>query len=399
MKLIYHIFFLAVLFTATSCKHAATIHITGILDSADGTKIRLVSKDFKTCYDSTTVIKGKFAFSTVTLPKDGFYMIDYDYRGSWGTCKCPWAHANEFYAENNSTYIYKAKSPDDVLYNKFQLTSSSYTQNKLNEFDMLDAHIRDSLLALKQKCLKTMDNFLTDAPRYNMYEDTLAELEQKLRTSPLLTFRKFMQTNNNTIIVPYKMAALGDFFNDHLLYAKVLNHQSDEVKQSKYYEVAANLVSSVDKIYKGGQIPQLYGNDLNGKPFQGDPKSGKLTLINFWASWCGPCRSEIPDLKNVYNSFNNKGFNIISVSIDEDIQAWKKASVKEQLPWRSISESVDQNDSKNIENFVVKELPTNYLINGRGEIISRNITIDSLRVYLKRQFSNNQLSGVNTTAH
>lgn len=369
-----------------SCKHAATIHITGTIDSAEGTKIRLVSKDFKTCYDSTTVVTGKFAFRTATLPKDGFYLIDYDGQSPWGKCKCPWSHANEFYAEDNSTYIYKAKSPDDVLDNKFRFTSSSYAQNKLNEFNLLNARNSDSLLRLKQKCLRAMDNSLTDVPRYNRCEDTLAALEKQLRFVRLLTLHQFIPGNDSTIIVPYMITKVGDFFNDYLLYAKVLNRQTEKVKKSEYYKEAIGLVNSVDRIFKGGTAPELYGHELNGKTFSGDLKKNKLTLINFWASWCGPCRAEIPDLKKIYQSFNKDGFNIISVSIDEDPHAWETASKKEQLPWPNISEAVDQSDSKNIENFVVKEIPMNYLVDANGKIINRDITIDSLRLFLGDSF-------------
>lgn len=228
-----------------------------------------------------------------------------------------------------------------------------------------------------------MDNSMTDVPRYNRYEDTLAALEKQLRFVRLLTLHQFIPRNDSSIIVPYMITKVGDFFNDYLLYSKVLNCQSDKVKKSEYYKEAIGLVNSVDRIFKGGTVPELHGHHLNGKAFTNNLKKNKLTLINFWASWCGPCRAEIPDLKNIYQSFNKDGFDIIYVSIDEDSRAWKTASDKEKLPWTNISEAVDQNDSKNIENFVVKEIPMNYLVNADGKIINRNITLDSLRLYLK----------------
>lgn len=77
MKLIYPVLFILILFSICSCKNAATIHITGRLDSAEGTKVKLLSKDFKTCYDSTIVTNGKFEFRTVTLPENGFYLLDF----------------------------------------------------------------------------------------------------------------------------------------------------------------------------------------------------------------------------------------------------------------------------------------------------------------------------------
>lgn len=384
MKLIYPVLFILILFSICSCKNAATIHITGRLDSAEGTKVKLLSKDFKTCYDSTIVTNGKFEFRTVTLPENGFYLLDFSNSTPWGKCKCPWGpNGPELYAENNADYIFKAKNPDDVLDNRSDLTSSSYTQNKLNEFNLLNARNSDSLLNLKQKCLKAMDNSMTDVPRYNRYEDTLAALEKQLRFVRLLTLHQFIPRNDSSIIVPYMITKVGDFFNDYLLYSKVLNCQSDKVKKSEYYKEAIGLVNSVDRIFKGGTVPELHGHHLNGKAFTNNLKKNKLTLINFWASWCGPCRAEIPDLKNIYQSFNKDGFDIIYVSIDEDSRAWKTASDKEKLPWTNISEAVDQNDSKNIENFVVKEIPMNYLVNADGKIINRNITLDSLRLYLK----------------
>nr|WP_262895510.1 TlpA disulfide reductase family protein [Mucilaginibacter segetis] len=106
-------------------------------------------------------------------------------------------------------------------------------------------------------------------------------------------------------------------------------------------------------------------------------------MLDFWASYCIPCREQMPDLKALYNKYKSKGFEIVSVSIDEDQWKWKKASAQDSIPWYNIAECVDQSDSKNIRNFVIKSIPANYVLNNKGELMGRNMNLDSLKDMLK----------------
>ncbi|MNY50209.1 Thiol-disulfide oxidoreductase ResA [compost metagenome] len=96
----------------------------------------------------------------------------------------------------------------------------------------------------------------------------------------------------------------------------------------------------------------------------------KYVLIDFWASWCEPCRDDLPFLKDTYEKYKDKGFEIISISRDKNLNSWRKAIADEKIGlWKHIS--VAENQTKIEDNYLVTAIPVKILINKRGEIIGR----------------------------
>ena len=118
----------------------------------------------------------------------------------------------------------------------------------------------------------------------------------------------------------------------------------------------------------GEKIPQFTIKDEAGKAFtfQQLAKGKKYVLLDFWASWCAPCRKEIPNVKKQYELYKDKGFEVISISIDRNAAQWKKALEEEQLAWPNFlsNEVADQ--------FKVKSVPTMYLVDPSGTILAEN---------------------------
>ena len=118
--------------------------------------------------------------------------------------------------------------------------------------------------------------------------------------------------------------------------------------------------------------------DFDAKTLAGDTMSlkkvrseNKYVLLEFWASWCGPCRSEIPHMKKAYAQYHNKGFEIFSFTIDDDKEAWQTASNEEELPWIDTGFGSESEPQKLYE---VTGVPANYLVDGEtGEVIARNL--------------------------
>ncbi len=118
----------------------------------------------------------------------------------------------------------------------------------------------------------------------------------------------------------------------------------------------------------GEKIPSFTIKDEAGKAytFQQLAKGKKYVLLDFWASWCAPCRKEIPNVKKQYDLYKDKGFEVISISIDRNAAQWKKALEEEQLKWPNFlsNEVADQ--------FKVKAVPTMYLVDTKGVILAEN---------------------------
>lgn len=109
---------------------------------------------------------------------------------------------------------------------------------------------------------------------------------------------------------------------------------------------------------------------------------GKATLIDFWASWCLPCRQENPNVVALYNEFHSKGLNIISVSLDEDAGIWKEAIAQDKLTWTQVSNLKQMKDPIALQ-YEVNQIPTTFLLDAAGKVVAINLIDDDLKAKLK----------------
>ena len=111
---------------------------------------------------------------------------------------------------------------------------------------------------------------------------------------------------------------------------------------------------------------------MDGKTVTLSSYKGKYVLVDFWASWCGPCRGENPNVLAAYNKFKSKNFTILGVSLDENKDAWKKAVDKDGLPWTHVSDLKGwKSDAAAI--YSVHSIPANFLIDPTGKIIAKSL--------------------------
>ena len=102
-----------------------------------------------------------------------------------------------------------------------------------------------------------------------------------------------------------------------------------------------------------------------------------MVLIDFWASWCAPCRSAIPRLIKIYEQYKDKGFEIVAVSLDQDAKAWKEAIGKMNMPWPQLSD-LKAWKSEGVKSYAVATIPYTILIDSQGKIIARDLHGDEL---------------------
>lgn len=126
------------------------------------------------------------------------------------------------------------------------------------------------------------------------------------------------------------------------------------------------------------ELPNSDKKNINTADFR-----GKILLIDFWASWCSPCRKMNPELLDIYKEFKEFDFEILGVSLDSDIKKWNKAIIKDTLIWKNVVD-IQAFDGKISAKYNISEIPTNYLIDENGVILDKNISIDDLRIFLKR---------------
>jgi len=136
----------------------------------------------------------------------------------------------------------------------------------------------------------------------------------------------------------------------------------------------------------GAKAPDFTQNDTNDKPVSLSDFSGKYVLIDFWASWCGPCRMENPNVVKAYNQFKTKSFTILGVSLDNDKEAWLKAIQKDGLPWTQVSDLKGWNNEV-AQLYLVRAVPSNFLIDPNGVIVAKNLRGEELSTTLKKYLS------------
>ncbi len=132
--------------------------------------------------------------------------------------------------------------------------------------------------------------------------------------------------------------------------------------------VSLNLFS---QMRPGQTATDLSLPDLNGKKVSLSELKGKVVLIDFWASWCGPCRQNNPRLVKLYNKYHGKGFEIYGISLDDDISSWKKAVRHDRLTWIQVIDDRGW-EALSASTYGVDMIPTSFLIDREGVIRTIN---------------------------
>lgn len=162
-------------------------------------------------------------------------------------------------------------------------------------------------------------------------------------------------------------------------YYEKLDKNLLETKSAK--KIKSSL-ESLSAVVVGKKAPDFSAPSPDGKTISLKESLGKITIIDFWASWCGPCRKENPNVVALYNEFHPKGLNIIGVSLDKDAAKWKEAIAKDGLVWPHIS-NLKFWDEPIAKLYNVQSIPATFLVDAKGNIIAKDLRGDALYAKVK----------------
>lgn len=190
----------------------------------------------------------------------------------------------------------------------------------------------------------------------------------------------FVKDNPNSIVSAYVLSVYSSSWNKDTV-STLYKSFSKEVKQTDFGKKIFTFLSLNRNIKIGDKFVDFSQRDTTGKFIKLSSIQSKCILLEFWGSWCGPCREENPSLVKIYNEFKQKGFEILGVASETDKQQWAKAIKADGLNWINVTD-FKGGDNKAAMIYGVSGYPTNFLIDKDGIIIAKNVYGDDLRNWL-----------------
>ena len=397
-KLLKYALALTLVVTAfTSCDNRpkdadiAGLFIDGNLEDAeDGTKIQLFSFQAgkEVLIDSTEVTEGKFRLETKTKELRFYYMmykegenpvvLFLDEESEGVTLTGSVDKLAENYEVTGSKYSKEFKDYQDFSYQFIDAKTAIYTEVK--QVGMSDS---SKVIALIAK-LDSVNNIT---------KTYASEYIAKDPSSPVswMMLNEFYPT---TGLDGFDMTQLNNFDN-------VANAMREKYSYSEYPEIIEKDVQALrnqiemmeqqkamQQAGAGTQesAPDIQLEDPNGNVIALSSLRGQVVLLDFWASWCKPCREENPTVVAAYNKYKNDGFTVYSVSLDENMEAWKAAIQADKLSWVNHVSDLKGWQSSAAAQYGVKSIPASFLLDANGVVIGQNLRGPALEQKLQEVF-------------
>jgi peroxiredoxin len=203
--------------------------------------------------------------------------------------------------------------------------------------------------------------------------ETMSEdLDKEMKTMIL----DFAKTNSKSVVAPYLIMKNSYQFELPEL-TDVAKTFDSSLNSSAYYQNVNNRIEILKRVEIGQPAVDFTMNDSMGNPVALSSLKGKVLLVDFWASWCRPCRAENPNVVKAYQAYSKKGFDVLGVSFDKDRSKWIKATKDDNLTWTHVSDLEGWGNAAG-KLYGVNSIPANVLLDANQVIVGKNLRGEEL---------------------
>lgn len=334
--------------------------------------------------DSAKIVNGEFTFTgTLANPVHGTIFID---PKGIGFAKFVAANIKDGSGPVIGTdYLgLFVEKGDFSIASADSLTKAKIIGSKVNDDD---AKLKASLKPLYEKgaaIYKEAQAAPAAQQQSAAFQNTMQAKFKALQDEQRNTLKNYIATNPDSYLSLMALTDVSGPSPDLAEVEPLFNTLSDELKNSDMGKQLKYALDNLRITAIGSMAPDFIQNDVNGKPVQLSSFRGKYVLIDFWASWCGPCRQENPNVVRTYNKYRGKNFTVLGVSLDKESgkDSWLAAIKSDHLEWTQVS---DLKFWKNMAAtlYGVHSIPQNFLIDPQGKIVGKNLRGDALDNKLK----------------
>lgn len=259
-------------------------------------------------------------------------------------------------------------STTDPMSNKIEGTE---TQNLLNQYTAIEIEAHKAQSALYKEYSEAAQT--KDTAKMNEIEARFDQLGKHYQEKA----DSITKANSNTYLAAYMVASNMGGMDAEELAAKY-EILGPDAKATTYGKKIAERIQKLSAVAVGQVAPDFTLNTPEGQPLSMHSIKGKVKIIDFWASWCGPCRGENPNVVKIYKEFHPKGLEILGVSLDSNKEAWMKAIEDDQLTWNHVSDLKGWG-SEAAQLYAVNGIPHMIVLDENNVIVAKNLRGDALK--------------------
>ena len=220
-------------------------------------------------------------------------------------------------------------------------------------------------------------------PALDSIKMVLQEAFNRMTEEEIVFIKSFIDKNTNSLACLAMIDKLSP--DDNLAYYKKIDESLNKsLPNNSYSKMFHKKVLELSRLSIGAVAPEISLNTPDGKTIALSSLKGKVGLVDFWASWCRPCRAENPNVVRMYNTYKDKGFEVYSVSLDKDKAPWIKAISDDQLIWPSHVSDLGYWQSSVVKQYNISGIPFTCLLDKEGKIVAKGLRGEELELKIKQ---------------